>query len=137
MTTCFIIKSFCVLEFGGVAVTSTPADNSFFKAHAVLKLETGLYHHIDSQFRYACYIKTIFLEIQYFGKWVSNYGRLTVFHLAYTATKIPFMCSPEKELRGLSQSSFHIYVSVNNLFIPRIGPHIFLQQNRQTDPGNV
>jgi hypothetical protein len=30
----------------------------------------------------------------------------------YTAAKIPF-------------------------YIPRIGPHIFLQQNRQTDPGNI
>jgi hypothetical protein len=37
------------------------------------------------------------------------------------------------ELRGLSPN-FHIYVSVSDLCIPRIGPHIFLQQNRQTDP---
>ncbi len=34
------------------------------------------------------------------------------------------------ELRGLSPNS-HIYVSVS------IGPHISLQQNRQTDPGNM
>ncbi len=40
------------------------------------------------------------------------------------------------ELRGLSPN-FHIYVSVSDLFIPRIGPHISLQQNRQTDPGNI
>jgi hypothetical protein len=32
--------------------------------------------------------------------------------------------------------NFHIHVSVSDLHIPRIGPHIFLQQNRQTDPGN-
>jgi hypothetical protein len=38
------------------------------------------------------------------------------------------------ELRGLSPNS-HIYVSVSDLYIPRIGPHISLQQNRQTDPG--
>ncbi len=43
---------------------------------------------------------------------------------------------PEKELRGLS-SNFHIYVSVSDLYIPRIGPHIFLQQNMQTDHGNI
>jgi hypothetical protein len=43
---------------------------------------------------------------------------------------------PEKELRGLS-SNFHIHVSVSDLYIPRIGPHIFLQQNRQTDCGNI
>ncbi len=41
----------------------------------------------------------------------------------------------EKELRGLSPNSY-IHVSVSDLYIPRIGPHIWLQQNRQTDPGN-
>ncbi len=42
------------------------------------------------------------------------------------------------ELHGLSPN-FHIYVpvSVTNLYIPRIGPHNFLQQIRQTDPGNI
>ncbi len=36
-------------------------------------------------------------------------------------------------MRGLSPN-FYIYVSVSGLNIPRIGPHIFLQQNRQTHP---
>jgi hypothetical protein len=40
---------------------------------------------------------------------------------------------PEKA----SVKNFHILVSVSDSFIPRIGPHIFLQQNRQTDPGNT
>ncbi len=40
------------------------------------------------------------------------------------------------ELRGLSLN-FHIHVSVSDLYIPRIRPHIFLQQNRQTDPWNI
>ncbi len=35
------------------------------------------------------------------------------------------------ELRGLSPY-FHIQVSVSDLYIPKISPHIFLQQNRQT-----
>jgi hypothetical protein len=43
---------------------------------------------------------------------------------------------PEKELRGLSHN-FHIHASVSDLYFPRIGPHIFLQQNRQTDCGNI
>ncbi len=43
---------------------------------------------------------------------------------------------PEKELRGLSPN-FHIHVSVSDLYIPRIGPLIFLQQNRQTEPENI
>ncbi len=44
---------------------------------------------------------------------------------------IPFL-----GMRGLSPN-FHIYVSVSDLYIPRIGPHISLYQNRQTDPGNI
>jgi hypothetical protein len=40
------------------------------------------------------------------------------------------------ELRGLS-TNFHINVYVSYLCIPRICPHISLQQNRQTDPGNL
>ncbi len=43
---------------------------------------------------------------------------------------------PEKELRGLSPN-FHIHVSVSDLYISIIGPHIFLQQNRQTESGNI
>ncbi len=40
------------------------------------------------------------------------------------------------ENRGLSPI-FDIHVSVSDLYFPRIGPHISLQQNRQTDPGNI
>ncbi len=43
---------------------------------------------------------------------------------------------PKKELRGLSPN-FHIHSSVSDLYIPNIGQPIFLQQNRQTDPGNI
>ncbi len=42
----------------------------------------------------------------------------------------------DKEWRGLSPQ-LHIHVSASDLYIPRIGPHIFLQQNRQTNPGNI
>jgi hypothetical protein len=38
-------KSFCVPQFGKVAVTSTGVENSFFRAIAVFKLITGLHHH--------------------------------------------------------------------------------------------
>ncbi len=40
------------------------------------------------------------------------------------------------ELRGLSPN-FHFHVSVSDLYIPRIGLHISLQQNRQNDHGNI
>jgi hypothetical protein len=46
------------------------------------------------------------------------------------------LCFSFWELRGLSPN-FHIHVPVSGLFIPRIGPHISLQQNRQTAPGNI
>jgi hypothetical protein len=46
------------------------------------------------------------------------------------------MYSQQKELRRLSPD-FHIYVSVSDLYIPRIGPHIFLQQNTQRARGNI
>jgi hypothetical protein len=39
------------------------------------------------------------------------------------------------DLRGLSPN-FHIHVSVSDLRIPRIGLHIWLQQNRHINPGN-
>jgi hypothetical protein len=40
------------------------------------------------------------------------------------------------ELCSLSPN-FHIHVNVDDLNIPRISPHIWLQQNWQTDPGNI
>ncbi len=40
------------------------------------------------------------------------------------------------ELRGFSPN-FLIHVYVSRLYIPRIGPHISLQQKRQTDLGNT
>ncbi len=38
----------------------------------------------------------------------------------------PICVIPEKELRGLSPH-FYIQMSVSELYIPRIGPHILLQ----------
>ncbi len=53
-----------------------------------------------------------------------------------TARKILFIYSFSGELHSLSHN-FHIHVSVSDLYIPRIGPHISLEQNRQTNPGNI
>ncbi len=49
----------------------------------------------------------------------------------YTVQKNRIYVFPKKELRGLSSISY-IHVSVSDLYIPTIGPHIWLQQNRQT-----
>ncbi len=43
---------------------------------------------------------------------------------------------PEIKLCGLVPNSY-IYVSVSNLFIPRFGLSVRLQQNRQIDLGNI
>ncbi len=40
------------------------------------------------------------------------------------------------ELRGCSLN-FHIHVSLSDLYIPRIGPHISCKKNRQIDRGNT
>jgi hypothetical protein len=48
----------------------------------------------------------------------------------------PIYGLPEKKLRGLS-ISFYIHVFASDLYIPKIGPPTFLQQNRQTDRGNI
>jgi hypothetical protein len=43
---------------------------------------------------------------------------------------------PEIKLRGLVPNSY-IHVSVSDLYIPKIGLPILLQQKRSTDRGNV
>ncbi len=43
---------------------------------------------------------------------------------------------PKMKLRSIINNSY-IHVSVSNLYIPRIGLPIWLQQNRQADPGNI
>ncbi len=51
-------------------------------------------------------------------------------------TKTPIDVFPEMKLRGLVPNSY-IHVTMSDLYIPRIGLHIWLQHNRQTDPGNI
>ncbi len=48
----------------------------------------------------------------------------------------PIYVFPEMKLGGLVPNSY-ILVSVSDLHIPRIGLPIWLQQNRQTNPGNI
>ncbi len=43
---------------------------------------------------------------------------------------------PEMKLRGLVSNAY-IHVSETDFYITRIGLPIWLQQNRQTDPGNI
>jgi hypothetical protein len=51
-------------------------------------------------------------------------------------TEYPTYVFPEIKLCGLVPDSY-IHVSVSDLYIPRIGLPIWLQQNRQTNPRNI
>jgi hypothetical protein len=61
---------------------------------------------------------------------------LSTFLSVSHCTKNPICVFLEMKLRGLVPNS-DIHVSVSDLFTPRIGLPIWLQQNRQTDPGNI
>ncbi len=58
--------------------------------------------------------------------------QITSSHSPVHCTENRIYVLPEKELR-----SPYIHVSLSDLYIPRIGPHIWLQPKRQTDPGNL
>jgi hypothetical protein len=63
--------------------------------------------------------------------WVGERGFYSSQKLKH-CTKNPIYVFPEMKLRGLVPNSY-VHVSVR----PRIGLPIWLQQNRQTDPGNI
>ena len=62
-------------------------------------------------------------------------GNLSFFP-ANHCTENPIYVLLEMKLRGLIPNSY-IHVSVSDLYIPMIDLPIWLQQNRQTDPGNI
>jgi hypothetical protein len=57
-------------------------------------------------------------------------------HCKDTVQKIRNKFSLKKELRSLNPS-FHTHVSVNHLYIPKIGLPILPQENMWTDPVNI
>jgi hypothetical protein len=63
--------------------------------------------------------------------------KIMVFNLVH-CNENPIYVVLEKELGDLCPN-LNIHVSVNDLrvYISRIGPHIFLQQSRQNDRGNI
>jgi hypothetical protein len=49
-------------------------------------------------------------------------------------TKNPIYLFPKVKLHGPNS---YIHVSASDLYVPRIGLPMWLQQKRQTDPGNI
>jgi|688.fasta_scaffold234392_1 hypothetical protein len=48
------------------------------------------------------------------------------------------LCVPKKGIAWPQSPFLHSYICERFIYsIPRIGPHIWLQQNRQIDPGNI
>jgi hypothetical protein len=65
-----------------------------------------------------------------------SYVLLCLEWIQYALYKKSDLCIPEMKLHGLLPNSY-IHVSVSDLYISRIGLPIWLQQNRQTDLGNI
>ncbi len=82
-------------------------------------------------------------------KWLRQAGVIDGWEVTTTDTAIFFrsallalqrkshLCIPRKGIAPVLSPNFHIHASVRDLYIPRIGPHIFQQQNRQTNRGNI
>ncbi len=60
-----------------------------------------------------------------------------IYESHHTLQRKSHLCIPRK---GIARPQFqfpHSCVRERDLYFPRIGPHIYLQQNRQTDQGNI
>ncbi len=74
------------------------------------------------------------LDGQYGGRGLQcNFGCVRVCTTLY---QNPIYVFPEMKLHGLIPNSY-IHVSLSGLYIPRIALPIWMQQTRQTDPGNI
>jgi hypothetical protein len=84
------------------------------------------------------FAKDLFINIQVHWNKVDIladiYIQLVLLYHMHTATKIPFMCSFGN---CVASPNFHIHVSVTDFYIPKMGPHIFLQQNTQISCGII
>ncbi len=65
-----------------------------------------------------------------------KFSRLFLFITWITLYRNPIYVFQDMKLLGLVPNSY-IYVSVSDLFVPSTGLPIWLQQNRQTHPGNI
>jgi hypothetical protein len=80
--------------------------------------------------------RSLLSELNLWRRYSTDESSLNKWNSELHCKEILMYVFPEKCLRGLSLN-FHIQVSVSDLYIPTIGPPIFLQQNMQTDRGNI
>jgi hypothetical protein len=102
---------------------------SELKASGAYPFVKGIMYSLSREYpRYNTPFYTYFTSNRFFDKFEPM--------VAMHCKEIWIYAFPEKELRGLSPN-FHIHLSVSGLYIPTMGPPFFLQQNRQTDFGNI
>jgi hypothetical protein len=72
--------------------------------------------------------------IQY--SYIAIFARYTAYSICHTLQRKSHLCIPSLGI-ARPQSQFPHSCVCEHLYIPRIGPGIWLQQNRQTDPVNI
>ncbi len=87
------------------------------------------------------------IAYQYYPSQVSQLQVKNVIHRYFTERLLAVFFSwpphfhtvhcNENPIYVFLRPNFYFHLSVSYLYIPRICPHIFLQQNRQTDLGNI
>jgi hypothetical protein len=65
------------------------------------------------------------------------FSHLMAFIKRSTLQRKSHLCIPFLGIARRLSLYFHVHVSVIDLYIPRFGSHIFLQQSRQIDRGNI
>jgi len=121
--------------FGSNTVLSGSGKNKWYLGKTYTTAPTSTLANSSNRNPYRFYANLLCCDFS-----LNLYIRSSIVH-SYVRTFISNV--PLRPISIISQlhcheySIFHIHVSVSDLYIPRIGPHIFLQQNRQTNRGNV
>jgi hypothetical protein len=105
--------------------------------HSTLSKTFHCHHHMSpfSTFpQWSCAGVACFYQLTVEGQLALFTRSITTLQRYYTENSKHIF--PEKELRGHSPNSY-IHVSVYDLYIPTIGLHILLQENRWTDRRNI
>ncbi len=127
---------------------SPPTILAMFKYRKFALAQDELHNELHFKKSTSCYLKS---AIKVFNL-ESNYNRVLVSYFACVDCNLcswsfprprlqrkSRLCSPRKGIARTQSQFLHSCVCERfiYIFILRTGPHIFLQQNRHTDPGNI